>query len=109
MSDTNQTPTPRTDAAEFLRDFGGNHRVKMIEPDFARQLERELSEAKVEINGYEAVFDTQHQEIERLESSLQQLRQVADELAEIVEAVQDRTAIAFPTLKKYYDIKTRTN
>lgn len=41
-----QSDTPRTDAAEYEEDTGYNGIVKVVSPDFARELERENTKAR---------------------------------------------------------------
>lgn len=51
MSQTPPTPagTPRTDAAIYEEGTGYNGMVKVVSPDFARQLERELATATADL------------------------------------------------------------
>jgi predicted kinase len=41
-----ETPTPRTDKAAYVADFGG---PVVVDADFARELEKELADAMIKL------------------------------------------------------------
>jgi hypothetical protein len=47
---SNQTPTPDTDAEEFYANADGGERIEVVDPGFARRLERERDEARRELD-----------------------------------------------------------
>lgn len=73
----NETPTPRTDAAMFCIGCGadGNgtpHDV--VDADFARQLERELAEAKHRADRFELIATGDESDFEKLVAEREQLQ-----------------------------------
>ena len=78
-----QRPTPRTDKAEYQVRLG-RHRRMVVRPELARQLERELAEARELVEVYKeakAAFP-QYSERRNLEKQLNEARGQRDQLAE---------------------------
>lgn len=93
---TPNTPTPRTDAEECEVRGGANILSWFVNPDFARTLERELSEAKEKSAEKSENYRQQSEWCERLVAERAQLRaDLAAARQEAFSLIKDLVALGF--------------